>query len=199
MLPTNTIICRTLLLILLVHTSGCRSGDDGTGSQLVGRAVPSLDIIPLERVGPTPTLEGRLTLLNFWGTWCPPCRRELPGLVRLASRLDAEPRFQLIAISCGGGARDDLDQLREETTAFLASAGLTLEAWADPTGRTRQAFASQLGFSAYPTSYLIGPDATVLAVWQGYSTTVEAEIARSVAAALKQLPAPAETGSSATE
>ena len=199
MLPTNTILRRTLLLILLVPASGCRSGDDATGSQWVGRTVPSLDIIPLERVGPSPTLEGRITLLNFWGTWCPPCRRELPGLVRLASRLATEPRFQLIAVSCGGGGRDDLDQLREDTTAFLASTGLTLDAWADPTGRTRQAFTSQLGFSAYPTSYLIGPDARVLAVWQGYSATVEAEIARSVAAALKQLPAPAEPASSATD
>ena len=199
MLPTNPILCLTLLLILLGPASGCRPKGDGPSSQLVGKTVPSLDIIPLERVGPTPTLEGRLTLLNFWGTWCPPCRQELPGLVRLASRLATEPRFQLIAVSCGGGARDDLNQLREDTTAFLASAGLALETWADPTGRTRQAFASQLGFSAYPTSYLIGTDARVLAVWQGYSATVEAEIARSVAAALKQLPAVAETASSATD
>jgi len=199
MLPTNPILCLTLLLILLGSASGCRPDGDTAASQLVGATVPRLDIIPLERVGPSPTLEGRITLLNFWGTWCPPCRRELPGLVRLASRLATEPRFQLIAVSCGGGGRDDLDQLREDTTAFLASTGLTLDAWADPTGRTRQAFTSQLGFSAYPTSYLIGPDASVLAVWRGYSATVEAEIARSVAAALKRLPARVEPASSATD
>ena len=46
-----------------------------------------------------PTFAGRVTLLKFWGTWCPPCRRELPGLVRLADRLRSEPAFQLVAVS----------------------------------------------------------------------------------------------------
>lgn len=189
MLPASLISRLTLLLILLLPVAGCRPGGDAASGRLAGAAVPPLTIVPLDRIGPAPILEGQLTLLNFWGTWCPPCRRELPGLVRLANRLANEPRFQLIAVSCGGGGRDDIEQLRQETTAFLAAAGLVVDVWADPSGRTRQAFASQLGFSAYPTSYLIGPDATVLAVWQGYSATVEAEIARAVAAAVKQLPA----------
>lgn len=199
MLPANLIFRLPLLLILLLPAAGCRPGRDAAGGGLRGAAVPPLAIVPLDRVGPTPTLAGKLTLLNFWGTWCPPCRRELPGLVRLANRLADEPRFQLIAVSCGGGGRDDLDQLRQETTAFLATAGLTLDVWADPSGQTRQAFASQLGFAAYPTSYLIGPDAKVLAVWQGYSATVEAEIARAVAAAVNQLPAPAAAAGSAAD
>ncbi len=199
MLPANPIVRLTLLAILLLPASGCGTGRDSAGGRLTGAAVPPLAIVPLDHVAPSPTLAGRLTLLNFWGTWCPPCRRELPGLIRLAERLQDEPRFQLIAISCGGGGRDDLGQLREETTAFLAAAGLDLDAWADPSASTRQAFASQLGFAAYPTTYLIGPDARLLAVWQGYSSTVEAEIARAVAAALKQMPPPAGPGSPAAE
>ena len=199
MLPVNLVLRLSLLLILLLPTAGCRPDRDTAAGGLAGAAVPPLAIVPLDRVGPAPTLAGKLTLLNFWGTWCPPCRRELPGLVRLANRLADEPQFQLIAVSCGGGGRDDIEQLQEETRAFLATAGLTLDVWADPSGHTRQAFASQLGFSAYPTSYLIGPDSQVLAVWQGYSATLEAEIARTVAAALKQLPTPAGPASPAAD
>lgn len=34
--------------------------------------------------------KGRVTLINFWGTWCPPCRQEIPGLVNLDSRFGAK-------------------------------------------------------------------------------------------------------------
>lgn len=190
MLPASLLFRLTLLLMLLLPAAGCRPSGDAAATGQVGAAVPPLSLTPLDRAGPAPSLAGRLTLLNFWGTWCPPCRRELPGLVRLANRLRDEPRFQLIAVSCGGGGRDDIDQLRQETTAFLAAAGLELDTWADPSGSTRQAFATRLGFAAYPTSYLIGPDARLLAVWQGYSATVEAEIARAVATAINRLPPP---------
>lgn len=198
MVPIRIIPCLVLLGTLLWPVAGCRQESDPATGQLVGAAVPPLQLVPLNRGGPAPELVGRLTLLNFWGTWCPPCRRELPGLVRLAERLEGEPRFQLLAVSCGGGGRDDVDQLREQTAAFLESADLALDAWADPSGATRQAFADQLGFSAYPTSYLIGPDSRVLAVWRGYSATVEAEIARAVAATLSRMPPAAQPAAAAT-
>jgi len=199
MLPTRLIRRLLAIAIVMLPTASCRQAGVPASGRLVGKVVPPLAIVPLDRVGPAATLEGRLTLLNFWGTWCPPCRRELPGLVRLAERLADEPRFQLVAVSCGGGPRDDLDSLRQETASFLASANLKLDAWADPSGQTRQAFAEQLGFSAYPTSYLIGPDRRLLAVWRGYSAAVEAEIARAVAANLNQPGPPTAGASSSTD
>ena len=176
------------LAVILLCLLGCEPPGDPVTGRLRGRTVPTLDLVSLDGVAPAPQVTGRLTLLNFWGTWCPPCRRELPGLVRLATRLAEEPRFQLIAVSCGGGGPDDLTSLRQETTAFLAAKNLVLNAWADPSGQTRQAFADQLGFNAFPTSYLIGPDGRLLDIWRGYSPEVETEIAQAVAAALKQMP-----------
>ena len=173
-----------MLLCLL----GCEPPGDPLTSRLRGRTVPTLDLVSLNGVASAPQLTNRLTLLNFWGTWCPPCRLEIPGLVRLATRLAEEPRFQLIAVSCGGSGPDDLSSLRQDTIAFLTSKDLVLDTWADPSGQTRQAFAEQLGFNAFPTTYLIGPDSRVLAVWRGYSPQVETEMAQAVAAALKQMP-----------
>ena len=180
-------------LIPLVFASfaiiGCSLGQNQETRQHVGKSVPKISLISLDTGDESLTLSGKITLLNFWGTWCPPCRQELPGLARLASRLTDEPRFQLIAVSCGGGNRDDLDQLRSETEAFLASTRIALSPWADPTGDTRLRFTKAFGFRAYPTTYLIGSDQKILAIWTGYSPSVETQIAQSVARSLKQLPA----------
>ena len=178
-------------LIPLIFTSfaiiGCNLGQNQETRRYVGKSVPKISLISLDTGDETLTLSEKITLLNFWGTWCPPCRQELPGLARLASRLADDPRFQLIAVSCGGGKRDDLDQLRSETEAFLASTRIVLSPWADPTGATRLRFTEAFGFRAYPTSYLIGPDQKILAIWTGYSPSVETQIAQSVARSLKQL------------
>ena len=180
-------------LIPLVFASfaiiGCSLGQNQETRQHVGKSVPKISLVSLDTGDESLTLSGKITLLNFWGTWCPPCRQELPGLARLASRLTNEPRFQLIAVSCGGGNRDDLDQLRSETEAFLASTRIALSPWADPTGDTRLRFTKAFGFRAYPTTYLIGADQKILAIWTGYSPSVETQIAQSVARSLKQLPA----------
>ena len=180
-------------LIPLVFASfviiGCSLGQNQETRQHVGKSVPKISLVSLDTGDESLTLSGKISLLNFWGTWCPPCRQELPGLARLASRLKDEPRFQLIAVSCGGGNRDDLDQLRSETEAFLASTRIALSPWADPTGDTRLRFTKAFGFRAYPTTYLIGSDQKILAIWTGYSPSMETEIAQSVARSLKQLPA----------
>jgi len=180
-------------LIPLVFASvaiiGCGLGQNQETRQHVGKSVPKISLVSLDTGDESLTLSGKITLLNFWGTWCPPCRQELPGLARLASRLTNEPRFQLIAVSCGGGNRDDLDQLRSETEAFLASTRIALSPWADPTGDTRLRFTKAFGFRAYPTTYLIGADQKILAIWTGYSPSVETQIAQSVARSLKQFPA----------
>ena len=180
-------------LIPLVFASvaiiGCSLGQNQETRQHVGKSVPKISLVSLDTGDESLTLSGKITLLNFWGTWCPPCRQELPGLARLASRLTNEPRFQLIAVSCGGGNRDDLDQLRSETEAFLASTRIALSPWADPTGDTRLRFTKAFGFRAYPTTYLIGADQKILAIWTGYSPSVETQIAQSVARSLKQFHA----------
>jgi len=174
-------------LLLAIFLVGCNPNASSDNHAAVGKLVGQLTLEPLGMQSQEiPRFEGKVTLLNFWGTWCPPCRRELPGLVRIASRLSQTPRFQLIAISCGTQSSDDLRQIKEETNQYLHEVHLSLDAWSDSSGNTRRTFLKLMGFDSFPTTYLIGPDARVRNVWIGYRGRDEADMAREVVALLKE-------------
>jgi len=178
---------RVLLMAVVVAVAGCGSPPPHPA---VGREVLGLALVALD--GPdrrTPDFAGRVTLLNFWGTWCPPCRRELPGLARLAERLRGEAAFQLVAVTCGAGGKEDPGELAATTRDYLRRERLAVDAWLDPDGRTRMLFASMYGLEAFPTTYLIGPDERIRRVWVGYTPGDEAHVATAVLAALKETAA----------
>ena len=181
-------VCARIRLVaaacLLAATAGC---GEPPAHPAVGKTLGALPVAPLaDLTAAPPALAGRVTLLNFWGTWCPPCRRELPGLARLAAGLAGEPRFQLVAVSCaGGGGSGDQADLAAETAEFLLDQKLTIAAsvFSDPVGA--DLLATALDLTALPATYLIGPDATVRRVWIGSRPRDEAEIAAAIVAALK--------------
>jgi len=64
-----------------------------------------------------PDVKGQVALVHFWATWCPPCREELPGLVRLGRDLETRypGKFKLLAIS--------VDDSWDAVQQFFAAAG----------------------------------------------------------------------------
>ena len=185
MIPSRTLPSAFGPLVFLVVLAGC---DADTGRHPVaGRALDPPTVVSLaDPPAAAPEFAGQVTLLNLWGTWCPPCRRELPALARLADRLAGEPRFQLVAISCGPTGEEPTDALAAETRGFLAGQRLAIDAWvfADPLARA--VFTSQLALEAFPTTFLVGPDARVRGVWVGYRSGDEAAMAAAVLALLKE-------------
>lgn len=191
------LLCRrATCAMLLAAIAGC--GDPLRPHRAVGQPFPALPIRVLGAEDrPAPTLAGKVTLVNFWGPWCPPCRRELPGLARIAARLRDDPRFQFVAVASAAGADDDPD-LAADVKRFLAAEGLDIDVWAfaDPVSSlpfTAGGVAGPL-LEAFPTTYLVGTDGTVLHGWIGYREGVEAEIATALATALRDAPAPASSG-----
>jgi thiol-disulfide isomerase/thioredoxin len=170
------IACRICLhaaaITVIAGAVGCGGGR--VDHPAVGRVLGPLPVVPLGHESAAPRFEGQVTLLNFWATWCPPCRRELPGLARLAARLANEPRFRLVAVNVGSGG-DDPAALATETREFLATRGIPL------------------GIEGIPATFLVGPDARVRRAWVGFRAGDEADMSRAVLAALQEQPAPAET------
>ena len=87
---------------------------------------------------------GKVVLLNFWATWCPPCIREMPSMERLHQQVDAES-FKVIAVN----QMEDAD----EVFAFTGQLEIdpTFEILFDTTSEVSQSYAVR----GLPTTYLI--------------------------------------------
>jgi thiol-disulfide isomerase/thioredoxin len=150
------------------------------------KELSSLSLRPLTFSGEPLTLgdlKGKVVVLNFWGTWCPPCRMELPHIAELADHYKDDSRCQVLAVSCGSSGPDpisSLPELKSETTQLLKSTGLSLPVYADPDGRSRQAVKTAVGFQGYPTTLVLDSKGLVRRVWSGYGPGLEKEIAETV-------------------
>ena len=90
--------------------------------------------------------KGRTVLLNFWATWCIPCKKELPSMQRLYEDLKLDG-FEIVAISIDRDKKERVHQYIEEYS-------LTFPVLLDPSQKVRKDYFI-LGL---PTSYLIGKD-----------------------------------------
>ncbi len=99
---------------------------------------------------------GKVVLLNFWATWCAPCREEMPSLDALQAELGGED-FQVLAIASGHNPAPAIDK-------FLAEAKVThLPVLLDP----RQALAREMGVMGMPVTVLIDRDGQEIARLMG--------------------------------
>jgi thiol-disulfide isomerase/thioredoxin len=91
---------------------------------------------------------GKVVLVNFWATWCEPCREELPSIERLRASLASKP-FAVLAVQMGGSPRTARDIIQE--------LGLHFPVLLDGDSRATAAW----DVSVLPTSFLIAPDGSV--------------------------------------
>ena len=100
---------------------------------------------------------GRPVILNFWATWCGPCRLEMPELQRAQTEFDAASDDGPIVLTINQG--DSAERVND----FFAEVGLTLAALLDGNGDVGTTY----GAFFLPTTVMIGPDGTVTAVHRG--------------------------------
>jgi len=98
---------------------------------------------------------GRPLLINFWATWCPPCRKEMADLDALNASL-GQNGLQLLAISVDADGNLVREYLRRERL------GLTVLI-----DRNQQWSMSALRVPGFPTTYLVGRDGVIRDVWVG--------------------------------
>jgi len=111
--------------------------------------------------------QGKVVLLNFWATWCPPCRQEIPILVDLAKKY--KDNLLIVGVSVDDGSPDDV---REFAKAFHMNYPVVM--W------SHELVSEYGGVPALPTTFLINKDGRVVQKHEGlyppevYNTEVRA-------------------------
>lgn len=119
------------------------------------------------------TLKGKVVLLDFWGTWCAPCRVSLPLLKDLASKVDPA-KVAIVSIDEGDS--------KERWERFIRENGMTWTQVYDGDLALHHAFR----VDGYPRYYLLSKDGIILNEFKGWSQDGEATIANAINQALAQ-------------
>lgn len=178
---TSLAVAAALMFAYLIVVGGLRRASPGGVGPAVGQSLPFIEFQPLTGMAQpisTESLRGKVTLINFWGTWCPPCRREFPDIVKLHDTLSGNPHFRLYAVSCGSGADEDVDELRSETQKFLEANRFSIPTHHDPGAASRRALAMVLAPEefAYPTTIVVDPKGVIRGSWIGYDPAAQREM-----------------------
>jgi len=116
---------------------------------------------------------GQVVLVNFWATWCPPCRAEMPSMQRLREKM-AGRSFAIVTV--------DMGETPQEVSAFLKEIGLDFTVLMDRDGKALK----QWKVFAFPTSFLVDAEGSIRYAVFG---TTEWDEAEAVAKVNELLPA----------
>lgn len=88
-------------------------------------------------------LKGNVVLVNFWATWCPPCREEIPSMAVLNRVMTGKP-FRMLAISIDQGGKGAVSE-------YFSRSGTALPALFDPDGKVGKLY----GITGVPETFVI--------------------------------------------
>jgi peroxiredoxin len=103
--------------------------------------------------------EGRNVVLNFFGSWCVPCKKEMPDLQALHEELGDTVAFVGLAVN----------DSQRDAEAFVRRYGATYDMGRDPSGK----LSSELGVVNMPSTFLIGKDGRIKSAKAGAVTAAE--------------------------
>ncbi len=98
--------------------------------------------------------KGQVLLINFWASWCNPCIKEIPSLVRLQQKFNSK-YFKIITINVG--------ESQHKITKFVKKIGLTLPILLDESGQA----VKEWGVYAYPSNFLIDKEGVIRYGYRG--------------------------------
>ncbi len=128
-----------LILVLLGFLTACYSG---SRPPRIGAAAPDFTVTDGSRNVTLHDLRGKVVVLNFWATWCPPCVEEIPSMVEMQQRLK-DRGITVLAVSV------DVDQAAYQR--FIRDHKVDLLTARDPDQKSNLLY----GTSQFPETYVI--------------------------------------------
>ena len=132
-------------------------------------AAPLADLELTDQFGNTHTLsdyKGKVIFLNFWATWCGPCRNELPDIQKLYEEYSAQGEDAEVVILGIAGPGIGQEGSAKEIAGFMEENGYTYPVLMDESGE----MFTQYGISAFPTTFMIDKEGNVYGYVPGQMT-----------------------------
>ncbi len=124
--------------------------------------------------GGFPELEGKVLLVDFWASWCAPCRASFPAMEKLQGEFSSRG-FAVVAVG--------IDEKSSAAAAFVKKLSPGFPTLHDP----RQELVRQVEVPTMPTSFLVGRDGKVRFIYQGFhGERTESELRRRIDALLTE-------------
>lgn len=105
--------------------------------------------------------KGKVVFLNFWGTWCPPCRKEIPDIVRISKELGGKD-FIVIGIALERG--DDIAENIKKVSDFASKNDIEYYNFVDNKRELAKVYG---GIPAVPTTFIIDKNGKIGLAHQG--------------------------------
>ncbi|TFW30647.1 TlpA family protein disulfide reductase [Duganella callida] len=136
-----------------------------------GASAPSFDLQGPAGAVKLAALQGKVVYVDFWASWCGPCRQSFPWMNEMQAKYGARG-LQIVGVN--------VDARSEDAKQFLAQVPAKFTIAFDPQGGTPRSY----GIKGMPSSVLIGPDGKVLMAHSGFRDGDRAELEAKIQAAL---------------
>lgn len=137
----------------------------------IGAAAPALRLPGLPGAVDSAALKGQVVFVDFWASWCAPCRRSFPWLNDMQAKYGSRG-FQVVAVN--------VDRERRDAEGFLAQVPARFTVAFDAAGDVPRRFAVK----GMPTSVLVGADGVVIRQHEGFKDADRAPLEAAIVAAL---------------
>lgn len=140
-------ISSLIIFCLIVALSACKKAENQQNSVVAAEKSPAPEIA-VQSLADSSTakladFKGKVVMLNFWATWCPPCREEIPSMMKLNAAMAGKP-FKMIAVSIDEGGKPAIE-------SFFKESGFSLPTYTDASGAAAKAY----GITGVPETFII--------------------------------------------